>query len=499
MKKILFLTLSFIFILCSYQEVHASSDTFYEAEMIPNIYLVRDDGTTKYFQQARFYRRASDQKAAYCIDPFKVFDIHHSNYDIVDKIENLSDNIKNRIRDIAGFGYGYPGHEDSKWYAVTQLMIWKEIEPTKDFYFTDTLNGNRIDAYQNEINEIETLINNSKIAPSFANNIYYGLVGQAIHLTDTNYVFSEYTIPTAEEGIVYTRINNDYSITSSKPICITQNLTRYFSYHNDPVLFYYNGNSQSLMTVGNPDAVIYPVNFCFQELTLTIKKIDSTTNDTTSPGEASLLGTTFTLYDENMNKIKDLELNENLEVSISSRDSNINYGKYFIKETNSGIWYQENNTIYEINFSKDNTNIELIVENEVIEKELVIKKKYGDGQIMKAEEGIQFDIYDHNNHYLTTITTDSNGIAKITLPYGHYKVKQTNTTEGYTMAKEFEVFIENENKNYIYEINDYLIEEKTPTIEIEVPDTYLDKKTYMGILPLIGLIFSGYYVKKKIH
>ena len=118
---------------------------------------------------------------------------------------------------------------------------------------------------------------------------------------------------------------------------------------------------------------------------------------------------------------------------------------------------------------------------------------------MKAEEGIQFDIYDHNNHYLTTITTDSNGIAKITLPYGHYKVKQTNTTEGYTMAKEFEVFIENENKNYIYEINDYLIEEKTPTIEIEVPDTYLDKKTYMGILPLIGLIFSGYYVKKKIH
>ena len=63
MKKILlFLTLSFIYLLSSSPNVNASTDSFYEGEYIDNIYMVRYDKNTntKYYQKASTYSRTSD-------------------------------------------------------------------------------------------------------------------------------------------------------------------------------------------------------------------------------------------------------------------------------------------------------------------------------------------------------------------------------------------------------------------------------------------------------
>ena len=47
MKKVLlFLTISFIYIISSTTVVNASTDSFYEAEYIDNIYMVRYDRNT---------------------------------------------------------------------------------------------------------------------------------------------------------------------------------------------------------------------------------------------------------------------------------------------------------------------------------------------------------------------------------------------------------------------------------------------------------------------
>ena len=60
---------------------------------------------------------------------------------------------------IAHYGYGYPNHTDLKWYGVTQYLIWNELG-LDDLYFTDSYYGNRITAYTNEIDEMNSLINN---------------------------------------------------------------------------------------------------------------------------------------------------------------------------------------------------------------------------------------------------------------------------------------------------------------------------------------------------
>ena len=115
---------------------------------------------------------------------------------------------------------------------------------------------------------------------------------------------------------------------------------------------------------------------------------------------------------------------------------------------------------------------------------------------MESESNISFEIYDINNNLVDTITTDVNGTAKITLPYGHYKIVQVNTTEGYTKIEPFEIFINDINKEYTYTINDYKKKEEKPkeTISIVVPNTSTEKNSY----PLISItLLPAYFLAKK--
>ena len=372
-------------------------------------------------------------------------------------------------------------------------MIWQAVEPNNDFYFTDTLNGNRINPYDAEIAEINNLIKESQILPNFSNQTFYGIVNKPINITDSNNTFINYRIIPVD-NLSVEKTNNSLTVNGKKEGCYEMPYVRYFG-SDGPVLFYYNPNSQHLATVGSPNNIESKVTFCFKELNLKIKKIDKDTGTIESTGEASLKDTIFTLYNEEMKKITDLTLDENMEAKVSSNEFNLNYGKYYLKETKPGTGYLPNDKVYEINFTTDNTDIELIVENKVIEKEVIIKKLYGDGKLMLAEPDITFDIYDKDGNLVKSITTDQNGLAKITLPYGHYKIVQSNTTEGYTMIKPFTIFINDINKDYYYTINDYKIPEKPPeeTISIEVPNTSTKDYNYH----LLSLILPTYLIVKK--
>ena len=198
-----------------------------------------------------------------------------------------------------------------------------------------------------------------------------------------------------------------------------------------------------------------------------------------------------------MEKIKDIALNDKMEASITSNDYNLNYGTYYLKETKTGVGYEQNNEVYEIKFTGDNPIIELTIKNKVIEKEIIIKKLYGDGKLMLNEPNITFEIYDKDNNLVTEITTNQDGLAKLTLPYGHYKIVQKNTTEGYTMIKPFTIFINKENNEYYYTINDYKIpeeEEPKEEISIEVPNTGTN---YNDNYNLLNLLLPAYYLVKK--
>ena len=219
--------------------VKAQDASFYEAEYIDNIYMNKYDYNANYihFQKARFFRKTGSNEFAYCIEPFRFFNESSSYYSTTTPRDLTSSQI-DRISKIAHFGYGYNNHNDSKWYAITQLMIWQEANIGKgDFYFTDSLNGNRIEPFNNEINEINNLINTYSILPSFSNKTYTIVEGNNLVLEDTNNVLNKFKTDNIKKD------NNKIELNNLKEGTYIYNLAKEDKIYNKPVIFYQSGFS----------------------------------------------------------------------------------------------------------------------------------------------------------------------------------------------------------------------------------------------------------------
>ena len=413
-----------------------------------------------YFQKARFFRKTNTNEFAYCIEPFSIFN-ENSKYESTTTPYNLSESQIDKISKIAHFGYGYKNHTDPKWYAITQFMIWKE-SANGDYYFTDSLNGNRIDKFNDEMNEINNLINNYNKIPHF-NKEYTIISGNNLILEDN---FENIKI-TGDNQILE---NNKLIINPTKEGIYTYNLVKEDNTNNKPYIFYQSSNSQNLIETGNiPNlSTSFKVNVLKTEIELT--KIDKDTKSIIPKGEASLDGAIYSLYDENNNLIKDLIIENNQSII-----NNIPLGKYYIKEKQAGIGYLLDTNIYEINITKEKTKHQVIVENKVIEKTITIEKKYGDNNTFKSEENISFEIYNNNYERISTITTNNLGIAQITLPYGTYTIKQINTTDGYKKVDDINITIDNREEELI-ELKD---------LKIEVPNTSTNNYILLLILKFL--------------
>lgn len=445
--------------------VKAEDATFYEGEYIDNIYMNKYDYSTRitYYQKARFFRRSGSNEFAYCLEPFRIFN-SSSNYSSTITPRDLSNSQIDRISKIAYFGYGYSNHTDSKWYAVTQMMIWREAGYNKgDFYFTDSLNGNRIEPFNNEINEINNLINEYSLLPSFSNKTYTIVEGSSLIIEDTNNVLNKYKTDNININ------NNKIELNDLQKGTYIYNLVREEKKYNKPTIFYQSNNSQNILQTGNINSIntSFKVNVIKTDISLI--KVDKDTKTIESQGEASLNGAIYTLYDKDNNKIKDLEIIDN-----KSTISNIPFGKYYLKETKAGTGYLLDNNTYEIEVSESNNQIDLILENKVIDKKITIEKKYGEENILRSEKNISFDIYNSNDIKIKTITTNDLGIAEITLPYGKYKIIQVNSTEGYQKVDPISIDVNNTERELI-ELKD---------LKIPVPDTHTE-----SILLLIIKLF----------
>lgn len=417
-----------------------------------------------YYQKARFFRQTNTNEFAYCIEPFTLFNENSSYYSSTNPY-NLNESQIDRISKIAHFGYGYSNHKDPKWYAITQFMIW-QISSNGDYYFTDYLNGNRINIFQNEMNEINTLIDNYNKIPVFEEE-YTIISGNSLVLEND---FSNIKII----GENYSLDNNKLTINPTIEGVYTYNLIKEDNIYNKPYIFYESNNSQNLIETGNIPSIntSFKVNILKTEIELT--KIDKDTKDIIPKGEASLDGAIYSLYDENNNLIQDLVIEHNQSII-----NNLPLGKYYLKEKESGIGYLLDTNIYEINITKEHSKHQVIVENKVIEKTITIEKKYGDTNILKGEENISFEIYNSKYERISTITTNNLGIASITLPYGTYTIKQINTTEGYNMVDDITITIGNTN-NEVLELKD---------LRIEVPNTSTNSNILVLLIKLLLILW----------
>ena len=413
-----------------------------------------------YYQKARFFRQTNTNEFAYCVEPFSLFN-EDSSYNSTNNPYNLSTSQIDKISKIAHFGYGYNNHTDPKWYAITQFMIW-QISSNGDYYFTDSLNGNKINIFQREIEEINNLIDNYNKMPIFEEE-YTIISGNNLILEKD---FSNIKII----GDSFLLENNKLTINPTKEGVYTYNLIKEDNIYNKPYIFYQSSNSQNLIETGNISSINKSFKVTVLKTEIELTKIDKDTKSILPKGEASLDGAIYSLYNENNEFIEDLVIEHNQSII-----NNLSLGKYYIKEKTPGKGYLLDTTTYEINISKEKTKHQLIVENKVIEKTITIEKKYGDTNTLKEEENISFEIYNYLYEKIATITTNNLGIAEITLPYGTYTIKQINTKEGYNMVDDITITIDNTD-NEVLELKD---------LKIEVPNTSTNSNIFILLLKLL--------------
>ena len=470
MKRILillFLILGITYTSCL--TVNALNTSFYEGEYIEGIWMNKYNPSNKtiYYQKARFFRQRGTNEFAYCIEPFSFFN-GNSQYESTINPYNLTESQKQRITAIAHFGYNYTNHSDPKWYAITQFMIWQTSDPSGDYYFTDSLNGNRINPFQNEINEINNLINNYNTHPSFENNTFYQVKNNKLEIVDTNNVLNYYTIN--DSNII--KENNKLISNYQKEGEYTVSLTRQDKYYNKPIIFFQSSQSQNLVETGDINDINSSFKIIIQKTNLTINKHDKDNDSIIPSGDASLDGAKYNLYNDKDELIQELTIVNN-QASID----NLGYGKYYLKEIKAGEGYQIDEEIHSFEITKDNPNINLILYNQVIKSNLIINKKYGDEDNLNNEENISFNIYDSNNNLVDTITTDTNGNASILLPFGKYTLEQINTKDGYEKNEKLDFIIDSNEDKEIF----------LKDLKIKVPNTYIDKP---NIFQIILILFS---------
>ena len=178
-------------------KAQATNDYFYNGNYISNTYVkkVKSDGTERW--ETAIILKRSDGLFAYCLQPFLDFKegniqvAHDSDYALV---THMTQEQWNRVSLLSYYGYGYGTHKDDKWYIITQMMIWQTVDPTGDYFFTKTLNGTRITRYEDEMAELDHLVSNHSVIPSFSGTHHTLSIGSSLTLTDQNGVLSEYSM-----------------------------------------------------------------------------------------------------------------------------------------------------------------------------------------------------------------------------------------------------------------------------------------------------------------
>ncbi len=417
-------------------KTYALSDSFYEAEYIPGEYIKKFRGDSGKYEQLRFFRRTSDNQPVYCIELWETLSSYKNltGYDTnqYDKA-NISYHTWERIMLIAYYGYGYENHTDSKWYAITQYMIWKETSPDTNLYFTDTLNGKKITKYEEEMNEINELIQKYLKLPSFNNANYELRYNESITIEDTNHVLEQFEI-TYDGGAELIK-EGDFLTIKTKEVGKSK---LYFAndgkrFETAPII-YVDPTGQDVLAAGKHYPIYMIVTLNMPTSSITINKWDKDNQNNIPQGEAKLSGSKFQLLDMENQVVAEKEIDRNGILTFE----NIGYGNYNLKEIFPGEGYVLNHEILPINVNEKIKNITFY--NQVIKNKISFQKYLKNpltGKI-KQEEGATFSIYNKDNQKIKTFTTDNNGYYELELPYGHYIIRQDSGTKNHYHIEEFE-------------------------------------------------------------
>lgn len=420
------------------ENVYAKDDVqfYYTEEKVEEMWITRIEGDTVKSSNPYVLRRKSDNSFVYCLQPFVLLNQKddYTAYYTNQKILNISDSDWERISTLAYFGYQYPGHEDKKWYGITQYLIWKTVAKDANIYFADGKNGKKINAYQSETQEIENLIQDYKnLKKVNAGKLVFKNLEEWNNWKSKSMILKNSIMPL------------DDTFTFELPT-------------NEGVfgvdIFYYHNNGQNVYHPGllSQMNMSFEIEFLKGRINLKKKNLE----DTFISSENSLKGAKYGIYKDGI-LVETIETDENGNASSSL----LEYGVYTIKELLASPGYLIDANSY--TFSVDKEEIPIEVYEEQAYKAITIQKWYGSGTY-KLEEDAIFEIY-QDDVLVLTVTTDTNGLAQFHLPYGTYRIHQLKGKEGYQNIKDFTFQVNDEFEGELKLYNKEIIE--------DVPDTGL--------------------------
>ncbi len=476
------------------KKVHAEtySGQIAEKEWINGIFIKKSmpTGSSYKYEQARFIRR-SDGQFVYCLQPY-VFVEPGATYQVEKndylQVVNMTQEQWNRVRLLAYYGYGYGNHTEDKWYAVTQLLIWRTVSPNTQIFFTNTMNGTRNDSlYVNEINEINDLISNHHVIPNFNNGTLTLSIGQTISLNDENDVLSNYKI-TSTDGVSASIEGNTLNITATEIGSSTINLKKSDTKYSTPPMIYYSSYSQDVFSVGYYDPVFSSLSLNVVGAKIKVVKVDSETNSCTPQGQANLTGAKYNVIDSNNNIVSTLTIGDDF----TAITDYLPLGQYTIKEVSPSTGYQLDDTVYTVDVNTSDT-FEVTVKENVIKGRIKVNKVDADTNMCTPSGnaslvGAIYEVFDKDNAVVDTLITgnDCSTLSK-ELPYGNYKVKEKTPSTGYNLdTNTYEVTI---NQNSTVEITSRE-EILKGYIKITKVDSETNACTPQGQASLIGATFE---------
>lgn len=437
MKKIL-LIITALTLFYLPKNVSAKQEQVYEAEKIDDMWIKKVKNDKTEYHQASVIRRRSDNHYVYCIEPWSTIS-ENIIYNDITNVNDITNSTIRQISTIAYYGYEYANHTDIKWYYITQVAIWKIIDPEADFYFTNKLNGNRINTYDEKITELLNLMTENSKKPDYGRDEITIPLNASITISDKNKIQNNFEMSQNGESAYVQSINNQLEIAGIEvgqtEIMYTKKTNRF----TEDALIYRHENAQNFLSAGNIPPLNTKLKINVVEGKIIVNKLDLDTNSTTPSGEASLKESTFELYYENMNLVT-----QQTTIDNQLTFEHLTVGKYYLKEIDTGLGYTINNELREINLTTEDYEIVIDFHNKVIENEIEIQKYYGKNDIWKTEENATFEIYNNKNVLIKTISTNKNGLAKATLPYGTYTIKQISGKENYELSKPFTIKVEND-------------------------------------------------------
>ena len=378
---------------------------------------------------------------------------------------NISNEQKERIMLIAYYGYDYPGHQTTEYRAATQALLWETINANQTVFSSQRWAQGNIHDVSAQRNEIERLVRNHYVRPSFNGTKIEAKVGSEVTLTDTNNVLSNYYV-SASNGAEVRIDGNKLIVKPTKIGKVTLQFKKRL-YTDREYLVYYSSGKQTMMSSGVVDPALSVMNIESLGGKVEFTKQDRDNKSTTPSGEATLEGAVYGVYDaETDSLIAKVTTGKDGKGKLEHLPA---FKKYYLKELYPSKGYELDTNKYAFESSLENIDNEITVNEKVINRDVEITKVYAidKSKIMTPEPNVEFGFYNNKGELFTKATTDKNGKLTINLVYGSYTVKQLTTSKDTTKVDDFNLEVKDSGNTIYYTISNAKITAKLKVVKID--------------------------------